>query len=60
MSEELKLCAMVLAKNAVALMCFTGLAIYFGKWWIVLFAGLFLTKIKKSGKKETSEDEDNA
>ena len=47
MSEELKLCAMVLAKNAVALMCFTGLAIYFGKWWIVLFAGLFLTKIKK-------------
>ena len=53
MSEELKLCAMVLAKNTAALICFTALAIYFGKWWIVLFAGLFLTGIKKSEKKET-------
>ena len=28
--------------NVSALVCFTVLAIHFGKWWIVLFALLFM------------------
>lgn len=37
----------VLVKNSFVLACFTGLAMFFGKWWIVLFAALFLTGIKE-------------
>lgn len=28
--------------NVSALVCFTVLAIHFGKWWIVIFAYLFM------------------
>lgn len=28
--------------NVSALVCFTVLAIYFGRWWIVMFALLFM------------------
>ena len=42
-------------KNSVAIACWTILAIYFNKWWIALFAVLFLSSIStKNGK----DDED--
>lgn len=28
--------------NITAIICFTVLAIYFDKWWIVLFSALFM------------------
>lgn len=33
-------------KNSVCVICWTVLAVYFGKWWIALFAALFLSDIK--------------
>ena len=42
-------------KNSVAIACWTILAIYFNKWWIALFAALFLSSVStKNGK----DDED--
>lgn len=35
----------LLIKNSVVVICFTLLDIHFDKWWIVLFALLFLTII---------------
>ena len=37
-----------LIKNVVSVVCFTVLAIHFHKWWIILFALLFLSEIKTS------------
>lgn len=39
----------VLVKNSFTLACFTALAMFFGKWWIVLFSALFLSEVKKDG-----------
>ena len=33
-------------KNSITLICFTILAIIFGKWWIIFFSALFLSYIK--------------
>ena len=30
-------------KNSICVICFTALAIIFHKWWIILFAALFMT-----------------
>lgn len=30
-------------KNSITLICWTVLAVFFGKWWITLFAILFLS-----------------
>ena len=35
-------------ENSITLICFTILAIVFGKWWIVLFSVLFFTSIEKN------------
>lgn len=44
-------------KNIVILICYTFLAIYFNKWWIVLFGGLFLSSVKMERiKKDESEE----
>ncbi len=32
--------------NVVNMICWTCLAIFFGKWWIALFAILFATTVK--------------
>lgn len=48
---------LVVMKNIITLICFTVLAISFGKWWIVLFALLFMSYIGKSDK-EKVESED--
>ena len=37
--------------NAVALICFTVLAVVFNKWWIVLFSALFLDYYKNKKDK---------
>ena len=43
MSDELKLAAMVLAKNTIMVICFTILSIVFKHWWIVFFSAFFLS-----------------
>lgn len=35
-------------KNSVDMICWTALAIAFGKWWIALFAALFISSLKSS------------
>lgn len=51
MSDELKLVALVFAKNTAMVICFTILAIVFNHWWIVLFSAFFLSSFK-SGKED--------
>lgn len=41
-----KVAIAIMAKNAVAIICFVALAACFGKWWISLFALLFYTSIE--------------
>jgi len=36
----------VTIKNSICLICWTVLAVVFNKWWIALFAALFLTSLK--------------
>lgn len=33
-------------KNSISIICFTVLAITFNKWWIALFAALFLSTLE--------------
>ena len=33
-------------KNSIVIICFTALAIIFNKWWIILFAALFLSTLE--------------
>ena len=47
----LKLHLIVAIKNAVAIICFTVLAIVFNKWWIVFFSALFLNSVEHNNKK---------
>lgn len=37
----------VTIRNCVTIICFTILAIYFGKWWISLCSALFLESVKR-------------
>ena len=36
----------VMAKNSICVICWTVLAVIFGKWWIALFAVLFMSSYK--------------
>ena len=36
----------VAIENSIIMICWAGLAIYFGKWWIALFAALCMKDIK--------------
>ena len=45
----------LLLMNAVPVACFTILSIHFEKWWIALFALLFMVCYKSN---ETEDDED--
>ena len=38
-------------KNSVDIVCWTLLAVFFGKWWIALFAALFVNDMKSSVQK---------
>ena len=58
MSKEDKaviaVCILTSIKNAVAMVCFTVLAIVFNKWWISLFSTLFWSSLKlKSGDNDS-------
>ena len=33
-------------KNSICIICWTALAIIFNKWWIALFAGLFISSLQ--------------
>lgn len=33
----------MMLKNSICMICWTVLAVIFGKWWIALFAALFMT-----------------
>ena len=45
----------VAIKNIIVMICWTALAIYFGKWWIALFAGLCFSELKsRSNEAENS------
>lgn len=33
-------------KNSICIICWTALAVIFNKWWIALFAALFMTGLK--------------
>lgn len=52
-------------KNIAVLVCFTVLAVYFGKWWIIFFAYFFTTTFQTERKtvrsteseKETTDHE---
>ena len=43
--------------NMTSIVCFTSLAIYFNKWWIVLFALLFRFEYSHSHDCNDTEDE---
>lgn len=42
MSETLKQRIWMMINNTIRIICFAALAAYFNKWWIVLFAYLFI------------------
>lgn len=44
-------------KSAVMMLCWAALAVYFGKWWIALFAGLFMSSIKETSDGEEGGDD---
>lgn len=46
MSEEFWAIIMVLLTNMVIILIFADLAFKFDKWWIVLFAALFVRGVK--------------
>lgn len=56
MSENLMLQIAVLLKNTVCIIAFILLAIVFNKWWIALFAVLFLTTVEKEENKDGSDN----
>ncbi len=42
-------------KNSINIICWTALAMFFGKWWIALFA-IFTGSILKINKQGDSEE----
>ena len=34
-------------KNSIIMICWTALAIFFGKWWIALFVAIFISGMKE-------------
>ncbi|MBO5917860.1 MAG: hypothetical protein J6Q14_03735 [Oscillospiraceae bacterium] len=43
--------------NIAIIVCFTALAMFFGKWWIVLFAALFTYGWKSREKEDTAHED---
>lgn len=42
-------------KNSISIVCWTILAIYFNKWWIALFAALFLSSLSTEDRKDVKD-----
>ena len=46
-------------KNSTVMVCWTVLAVYFGKWWIALFAALCFSSFESSkGGSDDSKEAD--
>lgn len=43
--------------NVIVMVCWTALAIHFGKWWIALFAVLCFSTVKLSRTNDKGEEE---
>lgn len=39
-------------RNSICIICWTALAIIFNKWWIALFAGLFISTLQSGHMKQ--------
>jgi hypothetical protein len=50
---------MAMLINIVAIMCFSALAIHFDRWWISLFALLFMASIKYKNEESSTEEQDD-
>ena len=46
-------------KNIVVMICWTALAIYFGKWWIALFATCCLSNVQMKSKGDQKDKTEN-
>ena len=46
MKDNNRLILMCFIENTIAIVVWAALAISFSKWWIALFAGLFMTTVK--------------
>lgn len=54
--EETKVLVYVMLANCVMMGCFTLLAIFFEKWWIVLFSALFWKNVTYKASNKGKED----
>lgn len=43
-------------KCSVCMICWTFLAIHFGKWWIALFSALTMSDLRLDGEKKKEEE----
>lgn len=57
MNDELKFYVICYIRNIIVLICFTILAIFFNKWWIVLFSMLFWVSVAKDKEEKDKEEE---
>ena len=50
----------VVVKNSVVVICWTALAIIFGKWWIALFSAAFVSgmEVKTKAKEGNTPGDD--
>ena len=49
----------MMCNNTVRVICFTVLAVLFGKWWIVLLSALFITYEESKEKKKHEQSDIN-
>lgn len=50
--DDVIICIIVTLINIAILACFTVLAIFFGKWWIIFFAIIFWTSVSTKNKED--------
>lgn len=60
MKDAMRLHMMVSIKNIVVMICWTVLAIYFGKWWIALFATCCLSNFQYESNGGQEDDTENS
>lgn len=58
MNDNIKKLALIILYNCVLFGCFTLLAIFFGKWWIILLAIIFFKWSDIEIIEITAENED--
>ena len=58
MEDRLKQQKYMLISNTIRVLGFIVLAMFFGKWWIVLFSALFLTYIDDDKEKKESKEQE--